>query len=74
MCCIVFPKEANERSVSPAARRMSGAVPPAGTVAQFTPPFQHYYGSKLAFAVKVPNLESFSDSVDQPHRSHFVRE
>ncbi len=35
-------------------------APPAGTVAQLSPPFEYFYGSKLAFAVKVPDLQSFS--------------
>ena len=33
-------------------------APPAGTVAQLSPPFEYFYGSKLAFAVKVPDLQS----------------
>ena len=47
-------------------------APPAGSVAQLSPPFEYFYGNKLAFAVKVPDLQSFSDSVDEPRTSPFI--
>jgi hypothetical protein len=46
--------------------------PPAGAVMQLKPPFEKYYGSDLAFVVKVPQLEAFSDNNGEPHRSEFV--
>jgi hypothetical protein len=47
-------------------------LPPAGAVIQLKPPFEKFYGSDLAFVVKVPELETFSDNSDKPDQSPYV--
>jgi len=46
--------------------------PPAGTVMQLHPPFEKFYASDVAYAVKVPQLDAFSDNVDTPRRSNYL--
>jgi hypothetical protein len=48
------------------------AHPPAGTIMQLKAPFESFYGSDLAYAVKVPELDAFSDNNDTPRRSNYL--
>ena len=46
--------------------------PPAGAILQLVPPFEKFYDSRVAFVVRAPGLDAFSDTIDQPERSNYV--
>jgi hypothetical protein len=39
---------------------------------RLNPPFEKYYFSDIAYVVKVPQLDAFSDNGNTPHRSNYL--